>query len=162
MQVQRLTHLLVLLSVPAFMLIVPGCSQSKGGMGESSMAGGEYTLTFQGDASFQKPHGGMAVHAALVNEKTGKVVAEENGTISRTANPSFSFTFAHDLKPETDYDVRYWIDSNFGGGKVGMCDDKSHDHQWNVKLGEPYGDMTHVEKHDPSKMSSVCDTFKMM
>jgi hypothetical protein len=163
MQTTRIPMVLPLLAAAAaLLLLLPGCSSSGGSMGGGTMSGGAYTLTFQGNGTFNGPHGGQAIQAALIDADTGKVVAKESGTVSKTADPSFSFTFEHALKPGTHYDVDYWIDSNFGGGTVGVCDAKIHDHQWNVKLGEVSSDVTHVETHRPRETSSVCDVFSKM
>ncbi|HKI98893.1 MAG TPA: hypothetical protein VKB51_10505 [bacterium] len=160
MQSKRIPFATAVLAVAAaLLLLLPGCSS----MGGESMSGsGMDSLTFQGDTSFHGPHGGQAIQVALVDADTGKVVAKQSGTVSKTADPAFSFTFNHVLKPDTHYDVDYWIDSNFGGGTPGHCDAKNHDHQWNVKLGEAYSDVKHVEHHRPAETSPVCDVFAKM
>ena len=56
-------------------------------------AAADSNLVFNGDASFNGPHGGQAIAVAVVRADDGKVVAKQSGTVSKTANPSFSFTF---------------------------------------------------------------------
>ncbi|MFZ0486565.1 MAG: hypothetical protein WAL83_06170 [Arenicellales bacterium] len=131
--------------------------------GASSAMGGEMAnLVFQGDGSFNGAHGGQAIQVAVVEADSGKVVATQSGTVSKTADPSFSFTFSGVLETGKSYDVDYWIDSNFGGGSAGACDPKAHDHQWKVPLGAVTGDVTHTEKHRPAETTDVCDVFSKM
>lgn len=133
-------------------------------LGSSPAATGNSSsdLVFQGDSSFQGAHGGQAVEVAVVRAGTGEVVASESDTVSKTEDPSFSFTFSGVLEEGEGYEVHYWIDSNFGGGSSGTCDPKSQDHQWNVSLGSVEGDVTHTEKHQPAETSDVCETFSEM
>lgn len=129
------------------------------GGGSAAIAAGKSNLVFKGDASFHGAHGGQAIHVAVVGAKDGKVVAKKAGTVSKTANPSFSFTFKGVLQNGKAYDVDYWIDSNFGGGTVGKCDPPQHDHQWDIHLGKATGNIDHVETHEPAKITPVCDVF---
>lgn len=119
---------------------------------------GPFDLTFQGDATFQAPHGDQDISVALV-DNVGTVVDVMSGTVSATADPAFSFTFTDQLTAGQSYAVHYWIDSNFGGGTEGTCDPPENDHQWNVALGTAQDDLTQVETHDPSGVTSVCDSF---
>ncbi len=130
------------------------------GGGSDAMAAAKSNLIFQGDASFHGAHGGQAIAVAVVRADNGKVVAKQSGMVSKTATPSFSFTFTGVLENGKAYDVDYWIDSNFGGGTKGVCDAKKHDHQWRVKLGTVKGNITHTEKHRPAETTDVCDVFK--
>ncbi len=91
-------------------------------------------LDFALDASFQGAHGGQEVYAAVVTALDGAVIARLSGTVSATADPTFSFSIQRALAIGTAYQVRYWIDSNFGGGTVGACDPKAIDHQWSVAV----------------------------
>lgn len=151
---KRMPSINVVRSLMLAVLLVGGSS--------TVMSASAGDLVFQGDASFHGAHGGQAIQVAVVESDTGKVVAKQSGTVSKTADPAFSFTFPGVLEAGKPYEVHYWIDSNFGGGTVGHCDDKSHDHQWNVSLGTvDGGNMTHVEKHRPAETSDVCKTFNM-
>ncbi len=120
---------------------------------------GPFQLTFELDDSFQGPHGGQAISVAVVRASNDEVVARENGTVSATANPSFSFATGAVLDGGTAYEVHYWIDSNFGGGVVGVCDPKAIDHQWNAAVGSPSADVTITEAHDPASTEDVCTSF---
>lgn len=117
-------------------------------------------LTFQGDASFGGPHGGQSIQAALVDTESGEVLAVESGTVSATDDPAFSFTFPDALEAGGSYAVDYWIDSNFGGGMEGTCDGMQHDHQWHIPIEAADMATTHVESHDPSNQTAVCDSFE--
>lgn len=115
------------------------------------------TLGFAGDASFQSAHGGQDIQVAILDSE-GAVVGEAAGTVSDTDDPSFSFDFTG-LPLDAEYQAHYWIDSNFGGGTEGTCDDPSTDHQWSVDLGLLEEDMSHVEDHRPTETTDVCATF---
>ena len=118
-------------------------------------------LTFAGDASFQGAHGGQTVVVGVVRSSDGQLVTSQSGTVSASTDPAFSFDFPGALLKGTEYEVHYWIDSNFGGGTVGTCDPVDVDHQWSVALGSTTDDsVTQTEAHDPSAQSAVCSTFQ--
>ncbi|MFW6206212.1 MAG: hypothetical protein ACOC5I_03165 [Gemmatimonadota bacterium] len=117
-------------------------------------------LTFQGDASFQGPHGGQPVEVGVVRAADGSLVWSMSGTVSSDEDPSFSFDFPGALLKGVGYEVHYWIDSNFAGGTEGACDPVDDDHQWSVELGSTMEDeIVHTEAHDAGSQSSVCSTF---
>jgi hypothetical protein len=147
---RRRLHAFVVFAVAALLM----------GGGSAAIAAAKNNLVFQGDASFNGPHGGQAIAVAVVRADDGKVVAKQSGTVSKTANPAFSFTFTGVLENGKAYEVDYWIDSNFGGGSKGACDSRKHDHQWRVELGTVSGNVTHTEKHRPAETADVCDVFK--
>ncbi len=118
-----------------------------------------FQLTFQGDMSFQGAHAGHAISVAVVRTSDGMVVATQTGTVSGTTDPAFSFTFAGALEEGTAYQVHYWIDSNFGGGTVGVCDPTMNDHQWSVPVPAASADLTLTESHDAGALTDVCTTF---
>ncbi|MFM9269596.1 hypothetical protein ACJ7V3_04940 [Halomonas elongata] len=126
----------------------------------SALADDGSDLTFQGDASFGGPHGGQSIQVALIDTASGEVLGMESGEVSADADPAFAFDFPGALQEGGSYAVHYWIDSNFGGGSVGSCDEMQNDHQWNVPIEADGGDVSHVESHDPSTLASVCDTFE--
>jgi hypothetical protein len=128
--------------------------------GSTAMAADSSDLIFSGDGSFHGAHGGQPIHVAVVRTDDGEVVATQSDTVSKTADPSFSFTFSGVLENGKPYEVHYWIDSNFGGGTEGVCDPKARDHQWNVPLGTVNANVSHTEKHRPAETSDVCETFK--
>lgn len=118
-------------------------------------------LTFQGDASFQGAHGGQAIEVGVVRSSDGQLVTSMTDTVSATMDPAFSFDFPGALLKGTEYEVHYWIDSNFGGGTAGACDPVDVDHQWSVMLGSTTDDsVTQTEAHDPTTQSAVCSTFE--
>ncbi len=118
-----------------------------------------FQLTFQGDLSFQGPHAGHSIAVALVRTSDDVVLAQQTGTVSATADPAFSFTFTDLLVTGVAYQVHYWIDSNFGGGAVGVCDPKAIDHQWNVAIPAVAADVTITEAHNAANTVDVCTTF---
>ena len=118
-----------------------------------------FQLVFAIDASFQGPHAGQAIEVALVRTSDGVVVQEQMGTVSETADPAASFTFEDLLEEGVAYDVDYWIDSNFGGGTVGVCDAQLIDHQWRVTIAAVTDDVTITEAHNTANLADVCSTF---
>ena len=118
-------------------------------------------LTFQGDASFQAPHGGQDIQAGVVRASDGALMVSRTGTVASDADPAFSFDFPGALLKGVSYEVHYWIDSNFGDGTEGTCDEVDDDHQWSVELGSTMDDaVTHTESHDAGSQSAVCSTFE--
>ncbi len=95
----------------------------------------------------------------MVRTSDGAVLAQQTGTVSASADPAFSFTFTSMLDLGAAYQVHYWIDSNFGGGTVGVCDLKAIDHQWNVAVAAVTADVTIAEVHSGATTVDVCTTF---
>ena len=120
---------------------------------------GPYTLTFLLDASFQAPHGGEPIRIALVRLSDGQVQAEDMGTVSATSNPSFSFTTSAIMERDTSYAVHYWIDSNIGGGTLGVCDATQFDHQWSSEFFNVTNDINFTVSYQPLLVEYVCATF---
>ena len=118
-----------------------------------------FQLTFGIDASFQGAHAGHPIAVALVRASDGVVVQEQMGTVSGTADPAASFTFAGLLEEGVAYEVDYWIDSNFGGGTLGVCDPTANDHQWKVTIAAVSADVAITEAHIPATVVDVCSTF---
>lgn len=113
-------------------------------------------LTFTGDASFQNAHGGQTIHVG-VKDAAGTLVASDVGTVSSTADPSFSFTFTDALEEGATYDLEYWIDSNFGDtGTQGECDAPDVDHQWRIDVGAATTDVTIDDTHRPTETEDIC------
>jgi hypothetical protein len=116
-------------------------------------------LTFALDASFQGPHGGHPISVAVLRTGDGAVVARQIGTVSASEDPAFSSAFPGLLVVGVAYQVHYWIDSNFGGGSVGVCDPKENDHQWSVDVPAVQGDVAITEAHNDATTMDVCPTF---
>ncbi len=130
-----------------------------GACGDGDTAPTGSNLNFAGDLSFQGPHGGHSIAVALVRTSDDVVLAQQTGTVSATADPAFSFTFTSLLVTGVAYQVHYWIDSNFSGGTVGVCDPKAIDHQWNVAIPAVAADVTITEAHNAANTVDVCTTF---
>ena len=118
-----------------------------------------FQLIFGIDASFQGPHTGDAITVAVVRTSDGVTVATQTGTVSGTADPAYSFTSVGLLEEGEAYQVDYWIDSNFGGGTVGVCDPKANDHQWRVAVAAVTADVALSELHNAANTVEVCTTF---
>jgi len=149
-----LRYLLLMLAC----LALPACGGGGGG-GDSGPGPGPYQLTFLLDASFQAPHGNQPIRIALVRSSDGVVVEENRGIISPLLNPSFSFMPVARLERGTAYAVHYWIDSNLGGGTLGICDPETIDHQWSVEFQSPTNDINFTVGYQPALVEPVCATF---
>lgn len=134
--------------------LLPACDDD-----DPSGPRGPFQLTFEGDASFQAPHGGQTIYVAVVRASDGMVMAMNSATVSATADPAFSFTFANLLESGTAYQIHYWIDSNFGGGTAGVCDPKANDHQWSVAVPAPSAAVSVTESHNAAATTDVCPSF---
>jgi hypothetical protein len=107
----RLSSVLVVLVLAFF--AGPGCGHSDS---DGTGPGGPFQLTFRLDASFQALHGGQPVEIAVVRASDGSVVVQANGAVSATQDPSFTWSTGPVMQAGIEYEVHYWIDSNFGGG----------------------------------------------
>lgn len=122
-----------------------------------------YDLAFSGDDSFGSAHGDQTI-TVIVETDAGAEVATDDGTVSATADPAFSFEFGDVLEAGESYVIKYWIDSNFGDGTEGVCDEPSDDHQWLIDaedeagLADVSGAVTIVDTHRPTDVEDVCST----
>lgn len=130
-----------------------------GGGSDTDNNPGPYKLTFSLDGSFQTPHGDEPIRIALVRLSDGIVMAEDVGTVSATENPTFSFTTTSIMERGTSYAVHYWIDSNIGGGTLGLCDGTEFDHQWSTEFFTVTNDINFTVGYEPGLVEYVCDTF---
>lgn len=147
----------------ASVLVLPILAVGLAGCGDDDEGGmtgptGPFDFTFQGDASFQGAHGGQEIHV-VVEGSAGEVVASETGAVSSSADPSFSFTFSDLLDEGEDYQLKYWIDSNFNGGTAGVCDPPENDHQWSMSIPAATDDVRVTDTHRPTETASVCEAF---
>ena len=120
---------------------------------------GPYQLTFSLNDSFQTPHGNQPIRIALVRLTDDFVVAEDDGIVSAVDNPFFTFTTNAIMETGISYAVHYWIDSNIGGGTLGVCDPTTFDHQWSVEFFTPTNDINFTVGYNPALTEYVCDTF---
>lgn len=139
--------------------IAPSCGGGGGGGGGPTTPTGPFDLMFSLDGTFQGPHGGQPIAVVVIRSSDGAVIANANGTVSPTQVPAFSFDAGRILQAGANYELDYWIDSNFGGGTPGTCDPKGFDHQWRVRFISVAGDIDYVAVHDPSATTSVCANF---
>lgn len=120
---------------------------------------GPFQLTFSLDESFHMPHGNEPIRIALVGLNNGAVLAEDIGTVSSMANPSFIFTTSRIMERGQSYAVRYWIDSNINGGTLGLCDDTEFDHQWSTEFFTVTNNIDFSVGYEPNLLENVCNTF---
>ncbi len=139
-------------------LAVVACGDGGDG-GDGEIDYGPYQLSFSLDASFQAPHGDQPIRIALVRLTDGVVVGEDIGTVSAVDNPSFVFTTSAVMERGVSYAVRYWIDSNIGGGASGLCDPTLYDHQWSVEFYNVLNNKDLTVGYEPDLMEYVCGTF---
>ena len=118
-----------------------------------------FHLTFSLDASFGPPHEGDPVYWSLVQSSNGFSADFGSGVVSNTADPAFSFTTADVMRRGVDYEVHYWIDSNIGGGTLGLCDEETIDHQWSTELLSVSNDVDLTVPHTPALVENVCSSF---
>lgn len=135
---------------------LPACDDDDGDIFD---AAGPYTLTFSLDATFQASHGGDPISWALVLSSNGFAADFGEGTVSDTADPAFSFSTAAVMQREVDYEVHYWIDSNIGGGTLGVCDATTIDHQWSTELLSVTNDIDFTVSYSPGLVENVCSSF---
>ncbi len=128
----------------------PGCRGS---------AAGPFRLAFSLDGSFRVPHGGQAVKIAVIRSLDHAIVAATGGEISASGAHSFTFPAGAVLEAGGSYEVRYWIDSNAGGGTRGECDPRDVDHQGSVELPCVCNDKVIALSHSDALTEDVCATF---
>ena len=130
-----------------------------GGGSDNDTNPGPYNLTFSLDDSFHAPHGNEPIRIALVRLSDGLVMAQDVGIVSDTENPSFSFTTTEVMDRNNSYAVHYWIDSNIGGGTLGLCDNTDFDHQWSTEFFTVTNDINFTVGYEPNLVEYVCGTF---
>jgi hypothetical protein len=118
-----------------------------------------YTLTLSLSEDFRVPHANQPVKWVLIRAADAVTLATGDCTISDTSNPSFTLYPGAVLEFGVDYEFRYWIDSNTGGGTVGVCDSETIDHQWNFKFRAPDNDVLLILGYDVDRVEDVCMTF---
>ena len=138
--------------------VIAACDFDGDGNSASSDPG-PYQLIFSLDESFQSPHGNQPIRIALVRLTDGQVLEEDSGTVSAINDPAFVFAPSTMLVRGTSYAVHYWIDSNIGGGTLGLCDSTSYDHQWSVEFFSPTNNINFTVWHQPWLTEYVCDSF---
>ena len=114
-------------------------------------ATGQITLT--GSTTFNGPHAGQTIRAALVRASDNATLDIKKGTVAATGtSPAFSFTFTPTVDLAVAYKIRYWADHNSNDA----CDAPPTDHQWEVDA--PAG-QTAVSVTHNTTFTNVCATF---
>jgi hypothetical protein len=112
---------------------------------------GQITLT--GTSSFNGPHAGQTIRAALVRASDDVTLDLQKATVAAAGtNPAFAFTFAPTVDLSVAYKLRYWVDFNSND----TCDAAPADHQWEVDA--PAGQAAVTVAHNTT-FTSVCTTF---
>ena len=110
-------------------------------------------ITFSGTTTFNGPHAGQTIRAALVRASDDSTLDLQKGTVAPAGtSPAFSFTFAPMVDLSVAYRIRYWVDFNANGA----CDAAPADHQWEVDA--PAGQVAVSVAHSTT-FTSVCSTF---
>ena len=101
--------------------------------------------------------GKKSISIAVLNV-LGEVVAEESGNVSSVSDPTFALNVSTLLDAAVVYQLRYRIDSNVGGGSVGVCDPPGTDHQTSQSFTIS-SDVTITLVHDDANADEVCSSF---
>jgi hypothetical protein len=144
--------------VPLLLVLAATTACNSGSSTPTSLTG-PFRLTFSLDATFQGLHGGQSIAIALVRTSDGSLIGQANGAVSATQDPSFTWETGPIMQAGIDYEVHYWIDSNIGGGTLGLCDPEAIDHQWSFEILSVSNDIRWVTAHNAALVEDVCDTF---
>lgn len=110
-------------------------------------------ITFRGDTTFNGPHAGQPLRAALVRASDGATLDVQKTTVATAGtNPAFSVTFAPMVDLGVAHEIHYWADHN-GNGE---CDAPPADHQW---LADAAAGETTVTVAHSTAFTPVCDTL---
>lgn len=121
--------------------------------------GQQFTVTFTGDASFQESHAGqVATDRIICVGGNPDSYGQGSGPISFPPE-TISFGSGSTVESGESYEIHLWIDSNVGGGTVGVCDPPPIDHQWKVLIPPVTGDVDIIFSHDDATVIDVCSTF---
>jgi hypothetical protein len=122
-----------------------------------------FPLTFVADSTYLAPHHDQPFKAALVHGSDTTAEQIVSGTVSALGSANaISVTFSEELVIGDPYSVKLWIDSNFGGGTVGVCDPIANDHQWSFPVPNTFashpGTFT-APAHTAATTVNVCSFF---
>ena len=138
-------------------LLAIGCASLLAACGGDSMTTSPPAttgqITFSGTGTFNGPHAGQTIRAALVRATDSTTLDLQRGTVAPSGtSPAFSFTFTPMVDLSVAYKVRYWVDFNSNDA----CDAPPADHQWEVDA--PAGQAAVSVSHTTT-FTSVCSTF---
>ncbi len=110
-------------------------------------------ITFSGTTTFNGPHAGQTIRAALVRASDNTTLDLQKLTVAPSGtSPAFSFTFAPPVDLSVAHKIRYWVDFNSNDA----CDAAPADHQWEIDA--PVGQSAVSVAHNAT-FTSVCSTF---
>ena len=117
-------------------------------------------MTFTGDASFQGPHAGdmLTVRRWRIDGPLSEWLGSTH-VIPDPSQDNVGFSFRGSLVSGQRYDIYLWIDSNVGGGSVGVCDPPAIDHQWRVRIPAVTGEVNIIFPHDDITVTEVCSSI---
>ena len=119
-----------------------------------------FEMTFTGDASFQGPHAGdmLTVRRWHIDGPLSESLGSTH-VIPDPSQDNVGFSFRGSLVSGQRYDVYLWIDSNVGGGSVGVCDPPAIDHQWRVRIPAVTGEVNIIFPHHDTTVTEVCSSI---
>lgn len=122
-----------------------------------------FPLTFVADSTYLAPHHDQPFKAALVHGSDTSAEEIVSGTVAPLGSANaFSITFSEKLIIADPYTVKLWIDSNFGGGTVGVCDPIANDHQWSFPVPNTFASHPSTfpaPAHSGATTVNVCSFF---
>lgn len=125
--------------------------------------GASFDLTIAADAFL--PHGGNALHVALVDHADQSLQACDSTCVSADI-ASWEIHFAGRMTAGHDYDVIYYADQTADAeaahnafGTPGVCDPPPKDHAWLRTITNVHDHVFLHVKHDQNWLSNACDYF---
>ena len=150
----KMSRLFMVLVLGAVMLLSAGCDDNK-----VMRFDGLYDLRLSLGGDYRAPFEGESVEWALIRAADQVELARGEGVIAASGNPVFTMAAPDSLEFGVDYEFRYWIDSNTGGGTAGVCDIETIDYQWNYQFRAPMNDVRLILTYDETRTLNVCATF---
>jgi hypothetical protein len=121
----------------------------------------QFELFIWGDASFQSPHADDLLLTTMSCTGGDGFLGSGGGSSGPLSPPTdtISFGFGSTVDSGATYQIYIWIDSNIGGGTVGVCDPPAIDHQWIVTIPTVTEDVNIIFSHDDATVTDVCSAF---
>jgi hypothetical protein len=121
----------------------------------------QFELTFAVDVSFQVAHAGDRLYDTMSCTSGDGFLGSGGGGSGPISDPSviISSSVTTGIQSGAEYQIYFWIDSDIGGGTVGVCDPPAIDHQWIVTIPTVTGDVNIIFSHDDATVSDVCSAF---
>lgn len=119
-----------------------------------------FDIVVSGDSAFGHKYAGKRFNAMLLLKESGNFLSWGREWVSDEELPVL-FIFGDKIYEGHDYVLKFWVDSNFGGGRVGPCDPPDIDHQWQMEITDVSGDVNlhNISPPSPDDFEPVCDAF---